>query len=117
MLSPNFPLLRAAGLRVEYTDAHLAPPTAVVRAADVERLLEQAPVVRNAERMKDEWSIQSHPEDTHTARLVLVTPIVRDTAESLLRELMDIFNKAGHDGYAVELLERARKLLTEAGAR
>lgn len=49
--------------------------------------------------------------DYQTARLLCVQPIVKDTAEGLLREYVEHFAKC--DGVKVGLKERARKLLEE----
>lgn len=56
------------------------------------------------------FPVSSESEDTHTALLVGIRPIVRDTAESLLREMI----AAGDVVYSSALtqyLERARRLL------
>lgn len=64
------------------------------------------------------WSTQKDEDaakgfsDDHTARLVAVTPIVRDTVESLLRELI-LLDKRGTimPREWNDLLDRAKRLL------
>jgi hypothetical protein len=91
-----------------------------VLAADVERLLESAPVVHGLiEERSMGLALRSNldrgPIDTHTARLLLIEPIVRDTPESLLRELIRAaevwgFRRAVRS-YRTHVVTRARRLL------
>jgi hypothetical protein len=84
-----------------------------VLAADVERLLESAPVVHGLIEDND-WICFSEPgpraDDTHTARLLLIEPIVRDTPESLLRELI----RAARSGDLEEQCARIGRVVTRA---
>lgn len=56
-----------------------------------------------------------------TARLVMIQPVVRDTAEGLLREEVERMNKLMADGWdlqetsAIKWYERAKALLAERG--
>jgi hypothetical protein len=110
LMSDKYPLCRKAGLGVRIWNAPH------VLADDVERLLESAPVVYGL-RNRDRWDfseINTDSIDTHSARLLLIEPIVRDTAESLLRELIrtaesgDLEEQCARIGHVVT---RARRLL------
>ncbi len=110
-----YPLCKAAGLSVYPGGAGM---NVYCFAADVEALLSAAPVVygwTNAEINKQFWSNEPNTEgssypNSHTARLVCIEPIVRDTAESLLKELVDCTdNKKAYCG----LVDRARQLLNK----
>jgi len=86
----KYPLCARAGLKL--IERCLGGGTHI-RAADVEKMLEGAPVVRA--RMYDnevfgEWFDKAHEQDTHTARLVMIEPIVKDTPEMLLREYINL---------------------------
>lgn len=125
------PLIEAMGLtlqygtisKVEVTDSAmmgLRQPVTYVTANELERVLEQAPVVYATMGKPSEsiWSsFQTDAEkvrDTHTARLLCIQPVkAPDTAESLLREIL---RAAGQFPQNVppgqrDWLERARKLL------
>lgn len=107
----KFPLCEELGLTIE---------TRYILAADLERLLSQAPVVwgqknkygvmewgkYNDEQMEIEGP---SPFDTHTARLIGIKSIEKDTYESLLREIVRESFPLGETGN--KLLERARRLL------
>ena len=88
------------------------------------RVLEQAPVKYGAICGDFGWFDREvptngghHGERTHSARLLCVQPIVRDTAESILRELADWLDWDGLPNGRKEkptlhdIRERARKLL------
>lgn len=115
-MNDSFPLCRAAGLRIQIGGGagdHF-------KAGDVENLLASALVVYNNHilTMKDVWCDEpqrtgTRGKTTHTARLLMVQPIVRDTAESLLAAVCSVL--ASHHAYQVEdLVARARRLLEES---
>lgn len=90
----NFPLCRRAGLRT-VTYVYHESYKDFVFAKDIEEFLSKAPVVyRNDADDEDEqmWTYQQIEVDSHQARLVMIEPIQKDTAESLLRELLDAGN-------------------------
>lgn len=115
----DFPLCRECGLEVRM---HSQGVDGYVRAADVEALLSKAPVV-SGYKVRDEFAMWENydPSEasqlpTHTARLVNVREIKRDTAEGLLRELGEIFESDYYDmrqwhTKLAPLVERARRLL------
>lgn len=78
-MTTKYPLCARAGLKVELTEAYIEPPTYVVRAADVEKLLEGAPVVHIEKNENWGWNGQEMDADecdyTHTARLLLIEKI------------------------------------------
>lgn len=113
----KYPLCEELGLTIE---------TRYILAADLERILSQAPVVwgqknkygvtewgqYNDEQMETEGP---SPFDTHTARLIGIKPIVKDTAESLMRDYLveyEKFMRGEGDSISVEpWVKRVRKLL------
>ncbi len=95
----DYPNCRAAGLSVRetYESCSTYLKAQVISAADVERLLADAPVVygqiKNIDGglSKDKYWCATqigNCGETHTAKLLCIQPIVRDTAESLLREAL-----------------------------
>jgi hypothetical protein len=85
----------------------------VVCANDLERALEKG--VRVNAKLYDngvfgEWYDRPQDDDTHTGIVVGITPIERDTAESLLREIIKAWRPDGEVG---PLIERAKKVLGE----
>lgn len=119
MTPPRFPLIEQLGLDVDWgrlnTEgrAHRGP-SHWIRAEDLERVLEQAPTMSCQKNDLGFWRAlesskknETYPLDTHTARLLCVQPIVKDTAESLLREFVD------SDGVTMlkQFIERAKKVL------
>lgn len=118
----KFPLIEELGLKVlakENGTMLTSFPAQVgydyfVLASDLERLLSQAPVVYGKWRpdgehgwVTEEWSEKT---DTHTARLIGVKEIKKDSAEDLLRDLLEKF-EAGHGFDMSPYMNRAKKLL------
>lgn len=120
----KFELCEKAGLKIEpcrhgfssvYDD--------VVRASDVESLLARAPVVYGVENI--EKNSLKHLRDwadgvsTHTARLLMIEPIVRESEErQALREILRIEDEDPHNirpGQWQRALDRARALLAKGG--
>jgi hypothetical protein len=101
---------------VEYPNGtKLACPESMVRAADVEALLEKGVRVYGTPDIPAvAWGAKPHMLDTHTALLINVRPIVKDTAEGLLRELVALDDKPlatiSADCYS-KIIERAKRLL------
>lgn len=123
----KFPLVKELGLEI-LGDDHPENFSQKVYAADIERLLSQAPVVysgwhshERGHSTTDTWSTSYWPIEkaTHTARLIGVKPIKKpDTAEDLLLELIEIITKFhvddAHELDAVgRLADRALELLKE----
>lgn len=112
-MSDQYPLTKSLGVIVYNTGE-----SAFVRAADLERVLESAPVVCLGSGRDSIWKRQPTEVDTHTARLLCVQPIVWDTAESLLREFVAESTAAWKNPYDMsprlyKVIERARALLGE----
>lgn len=100
-MSQDFPLTRAAGLKIIRIDAFgviigasdkMPPHVEYVQTVDVEALLAKAPVVEVLENCKlngkQYWRTKdiNDPENSgYTARLVGIQPIVRDTKAELIR--------------------------------
>jgi hypothetical protein len=109
----KYPLTESLGVASYQMDGHR-----YVRAADLERILEQAPVVHRYGEPADDDYLWWPKEREHceiaryAARLVCVQPIVKDTAESLLREFVDAFMSMPNFKPG-PLMDRARKLLGE----
>ena len=118
----DFKLCREAGLNVLHA---YSPSDAYIRAADVEALLAQAPVAYGIKTREGNYCFDSQadrkelPAYDLQCRLIMVTPIVRDTAESLLREMIKNHDRhlsemehfGGASPVQDELFERARALL------
>lgn len=63
-------------------------------------------------KLSGPWTGPSQFGDTHTAKLVQISLIVRDTHESLLRELLRLMSPShGQPPEWVKLRERAERLL------
>lgn len=87
MSDEQFKHVKALGLEIFWEGEY-------VRASDLEKLLEQAPVVyakEYPEHQSDGWgdwcTYETENHDTHTALLVGVKPIERDSFEKLVRDL------------------------------
>lgn len=57
------------------------------------------------------WSDISADNDTHRALLINIEPLEKDSAESLLKEFADFFNKVESNSKLEKLLDRAKRLL------
>lgn len=138
MSKEQFPLTRQLGLEV-HEQMRQGRREAVchnVRAADLEKLLEAAPVVYSKRSpaigspYSTMWTSYENNKGAlsfaplgETARLVGIQPIKKDTAESLLRELVKAEAEAPRfkthnpeDAHkfprqVIDIVERARKLL------
>jgi hypothetical protein len=116
MNKQEFPLIEAMGIVVHNLGSDEMPGCYVV-AHQLEKLLESAPRVYGySNTVHTIWSSTKDEDakegvyDTHTARLLCVQPVVRDTAESLLREWQEWF--ATTDGKCrPDLRERTKRLL------
>src|SRR5271165_2014901 len=107
--NPKYPLCKQAGLQICLWNL-----CDYVKAADVEALLANAPVVESYGERNEWYANGCHrfSDNTHTARLLLIEPIVNDTAESLLRALLKEYEDVGeYSERAKELRDRARKLV------
>lgn len=100
----KFPLIDSLGLHIIYGHSGR-----YIYCEDLEELLKAAPVVYANEA--DIWTNFHSSSDTHTARLIGITEIKRDTAESLLREFTkSLVNIQEHNDLR-DLVDRAKKLL------
>jgi uncharacterized protein (DUF488 family) len=107
----KYPLIEAIGLEVHILErifTGAAVDIRAVKADELEAALDQAPVVYAPNPEIGGWTRTQCQGDIHTARLVCIQPIVRDTAESLLRELA---HSAADLPALYKLAARARKLL------
>lgn len=92
-MTDQFKNIKRLGLDLKTFDNKLG---VYVRADDLEKLLSAAPVVDvygwvcGSKRYWRTPNISEH-DGTHTAILVGITPIVKDTADSLLREYLEKF--------------------------
>lgn len=117
-MADQFPLTRSLGVAVHEAEMYNHAIKEVVLASEIEALLAAAPVVTVENHKTFGWSGQQHDPVgdtegyTHTARLLCVEPIVRESEERrLLREL--VLKCAGDCVDISDTLERARKLLGE----
>jgi hypothetical protein len=115
MSKSNYPLIESMGLkplpgRIYHNRGSqyaAGSETEVICAFDLERALAQAPVAASCGEYV--WHARGPLDnDTHTARLICVKPIVRDSAESLLREIVDAYKSPVT---LTPFIDRARRLL------
>lgn len=117
MSDSQFPLSRAAGLGIwydaEWTHDGKGFVAHMIEADQVEKMLAEAPVVYGHGKSWIEGGPNHDPViSTHSAKLVCIEPIKRDTAESLLRELVESDEQEGRYGNRhQEALLRAKRLL------
>lgn len=110
----KFPLCKAAGLNIKSDviyrgECHHNPDIFdAIYASSVEALLVSATVVYGGESIIWTQRQSCLTQDTHSARLLLIQPIVKDTTESLLRELI---HARTHGIKPEDIIIRARKLL------
>lgn len=119
----TFPLCESAGLSIRNDVAWCDKQGYLfnfdaVPARAVEALLRSAPVVYgHPELTNNAWTERKGGIDTHSARVLLVEEIRRDSAESLLYELMENANETLTTEHilkvAFDVAKRARKLLGE----
>lgn len=113
MSQSKYPLCEALGVYI-----HPACATKLfdwIAPADLERVLEQAPVVKcTADGQTTFDDDTTSISATHTARLICIEPVRRETAEDLLRELVEQFKNRGDPKWlttVTECLCRAEKIL------
>lgn len=82
----------------------------IVDAFRLERILSEAPVVRNHQNYGHVWSIKEYESDTRMARLVCIEEIKKETAEDLLKEFVSGRALQGSPNYEM-LIYRARQVL------
>lgn len=102
----KYPLCARAGLE-------LMEHFAVIRAADVEKLLAGAPVIRGGYPDGENFE-QITKDAAYTARLVMIERIVKDTAEALPKELIEADMTPPANEFPKKLydiLERAKRIL------
>lgn len=120
MNDSDLKLLKSAGLEVleaYYFPGNPASPC--IRADAVAKLLREAPVVYGLDKNDGKAYVIWRSVDnfaggpaTHSAKLICITPIVKDTAESLLREFVEIRSDNLPTGDRLSKLhERAKALL------
>ena len=129
----NFPLCKRVGIEI-YPHAKQWENTDWVMAKHVEEMLAKAPVVYaeeyNVVNVKEQYEKMgtwfhnkeagidepNYRPPTHTARLVMIEPIQKDSAESLLREFVQIKSDNLPTANRLEvLLERAKALFSKGG--
>ncbi len=89
-----------------------AEPIADAANAKLAEWLKDAPRVYGTDIQGADWGDKQESCDRHTARLIAIEPIVRDTAESLLREFLAEVDRVGtYKEAGILISERARKLL------
>jgi len=113
-MSKQFPLISRAfpGLKIHDGGTLSVGRFRFATAPDLERELEKAVRVYGIKPADQIWYFdqQGGPSDTHTALLIGIEPIVRDTAEDLLKEIVAC-DGDGSTRLSKQQYERARKLL------
>ena len=113
----KYKMIERLGLELGSTDLarNFEPYVKVVLASSLEKLLSAAPVVyaHAIDGLKPDkpWSGPSQYGDTHTALLLGVQPIVKDTAESIVKWLAET-NEFTFDEWT-GLQARARALINK----
>lgn len=116
----KYPLIKALGLELHILErifTGAAVDIRAVKAEDLEVVLAKAPTVYTPSPDLGGWTRTKCTGDSHAARLLCVQPIVRDTAESLLREFCELIEYVnGRPPHNLgptnqRLYDRARKLL------
>lgn len=120
----RFPLCEKAFplMKCYEPNAGRGEPFYYYRAADLEAKLASAPVVYVENHANFGWSGQEKndsgdwigTEATHSARLLLVEPIAKDTAESLLRELVENAPAWTNLEFDLKFIGRAKKVLSNS---
>ena len=119
-MSNEFPLVKRLGLEVVRSQITKEPDlwtVPYVSAQALESLLAQAPVVSIEQHKNFGWTGAEKDDGelfdscTHTALLLGIQPIIKDTAESLLRELVSYCEEIGFAQRKDELYKRAKALL------
>jgi len=112
----TYPLIKELGLEPEEAQ-YWDPSDEVVCAKDLERVLSQLIKVTGLRKVEDDrWIFSEYPSsgDTHTALLLNVKPIEKDTAESLLKEWVAYQQDPQSNRWsAADVLTRAKRLLEQ----
>lgn len=117
----DYPLCKQMGLNVK----HWRDSQSYVVADDLERAIAAAPVM-HGEYEKDQsisvskwnkWAsgIEPHKEDTHVARLLLVSPIQQDSIEGVLKDMVELLRNIQENNDLRKAVDRAKKLLAHIG--
>lgn len=109
----DYPLIKSMGLKFVPS----GNGDSWIYAKDLERALAAAPIVQGHienGKVLSTFGQVSCRFDQQTARLLCIQPIERDTAESLLSELLEVLHVPRSSSLS-DLLDRARKLLTSIG--
>jgi hypothetical protein len=107
----HYPHLQALGVKVRNLSIGYSTDDYFVLADELEGVLEQAPTFYGHDSLEFFQKFQG--QATHTAKLLCVQPIVRESEErQLLRKIL----KACSDGYMGASRTDTRKLLEQARA-
>lgn len=122
----DYPLIKKLGLEVIPLDYPKGGYgwTHGVAADDLERVLREAPIkygrIDGDFGWRDKEDYAGEHKKTHTARLLLVEPIQKDTADSVLKELVSAIDTAGiieyrpiFVGSLADIVAKARKFLEQ----
>lgn len=118
MKDEKWKFCRALNLKEEDMPQSIALGDYFIPASYLEKEIAASPVVYKRRGLGCEFWDEVSPDDhyssepTDTARLIAITPIARDTAESLLRDMIKYGD--GGNGLTLEMhgyLDRARKLV------
>lgn len=108
----DYPLIKQMGLTVSQMK--------LVNADDLERAIAAAPVVYGYKSPIDGWFLSESKvctpgRDTRTARLLCVTPIKKDDAVSLLKEILPKLADSEYAVWQANWMARVEKLLASIG--
>ena len=125
-LTRQYPLIEALGLLVKdrvYSNIHIGHmEDHCVSAAELESILNAAPVVYGRAASDFGWFDKASysdtgllPDQTHTARLICIEEIKKDSLEQIAKDLVERWKCSSYSQYdgqfVTELAQRAAKIL------
>jgi hypothetical protein len=95
----KYPNVEKLGITIETAEetARMSRGTDVVYAGSLEALLESAQVVYGSEECEVfYWNRAKNNDDTHSAKLLCIQPIVKGVTKAEIREVLEARNKNGN---------------------
>ncbi len=116
-MTDEFKHCRALGLEVECTLKAKTVPSHVVAAETIEALFAKGVRIKAEKHETFGWSGQEREDAagdyyTHTALLIGITEIRKETAEDVLRDFL-AFSEKSQSPFILNCVERARRVLEE----
>jgi hypothetical protein len=108
----KYPLIEAMGLQITYLKYPCE--TNIVTADDLEKALQGAPVVYSGKKENptdQEWDDMKMSNSTHTARVVCIQLLKKQTKAERIAELVGEYSLAGNIIGHIELNEAIERIL------